>query len=161
MYTREALLDVHERAHRSFRKLIAHAGGLGPGALDRELPGFGYPTIQLQVHHVIGCEEYWLGVIRGNFRAEDDAERYPTVNELERYRDEVARTTAAYLGAASAGELNTPREMMTWQGARRLLVPAHIILRTQTHLFQHQGQVLAMCRLLEHPAPPGFDFPLD
>ena len=34
----------------------------------------------------------------------------------------------------------------------------NVLLRTQTHLFHHMGQVAAMCRLLDHPIPDGFDF---
>ena len=40
------------------------------------------------------------------------------------------------------------------------LAPAHVILRTQTHVFHHMGQLAAMCRLLGHPIPQGMDFPL-
>ncbi len=40
------------------------------------------------------------------------------------------------------------------------IFPAHVILRTQTHLFHHMGQITAMCRLLGHPIPPGIDFPV-
>jgi len=56
--------------------------------------------------------------------------------------------------------LNTRRKMATWGGKELELVPAHVILRTQTHIFQHQGQVAAMCRLLGRPIPTGLDFPL-
>ena len=38
---------------------------LPPVALDQELEGFGYPSIRLQLHHVIGAEQYWVGVLRG------------------------------------------------------------------------------------------------
>jgi len=57
-------------------------------------------------------------------------------------------------------ELNTPREMTTWGDERVLLVPAHVVLRTQTHVFQHAGQVAAMARLLGRPVPAGLDLPL-
>jgi uncharacterized damage-inducible protein DinB len=40
-------------------------------------------------------------------------------------------------------------------------VPALIFVRTTVHIYQHQGQVLAMCRLLGRPGPGNLDFPLD
>jgi uncharacterized damage-inducible protein DinB len=87
MVASEALLDIHERAHRGLRKMIAHCGEFGPE------------------------------------------------------------------------ELNSPRTMKTWRDEVSLR-PAHVVLRTQTHIFQHQGQVTAMCRLLGRPLS-GIDFPID
>jgi len=161
MYTTEALQDLHRRAHRSLSGLLAHCRSLGRAELDRELAGFGYPTARLQLHHIIGAEEYWVGVLRGSFRAEDDAHEYPTIDSLESYRERVHSATTAYLGGASPEELNGRRSMVTFGGRARMLVPGHVILRTQTHIYHHHGQVAAMCRLLGRPVPAGLDFPLD
>ncbi len=161
MYTRQALLDTHARAHRSFQKLIAHCGTLEPASIDRELAGFGYPTVRLQVHHVIGCEEYWMSVLRGNMHADDNEADFPTIASLEVYREQVARATDAYLETISDEELNRPRELLTWGDNKRMLVPARVVMRINTHVYQHQGQVAAQCRLLGLPIPSGLDFPLD
>lgn len=161
MYTKEALLDLHGRAHRSLRKLLVHCTQLSAESLDRKLEGFGYPTVRLQLHHVIGAEEYWIGVLRGKILADDNDADFPTVATLEAYRERVARVTRDYLDSAPQSELNTAREMITWQGAKRQLVPALVVLRPLTHIYQHQGQVLAMCRLLGTPGPEGLDFPID
>jgi uncharacterized damage-inducible protein DinB len=161
MYTKEALLDLHERAHRSLRKLLAHCTQLSAESLDRKLEGFGYPTVRLQLHHVIGAEEYWIGVLQGKILADDNDADFPTVATLGTYRERVAHVTREYLEAVSQSELNTAREMITWQGTKRELVPALVVLRPLTHLYQHQGQVLAMCRLLGMPGPNGLDFPVD
>src|SRR5262245_6410264 len=109
MYTQAALLDMHERVQRNFRRLMEHCRGLSPEEFDRELTGFGYPSVRLQLHHVIGCEEYWVSVLRGSFSVEDDAHLYPTITSLEAYRDKVSRATEDYLRQASETELNTAR----------------------------------------------------
>jgi uncharacterized damage-inducible protein DinB len=161
MYTSAALRDLHQRAHRNLKDLLAHCRLLTEDEVNRELPGFGYPTVRLQLHHEIGAEEYWIGVLRGLMLAEDNADDFPTVASLETYRDTVYAATQDYLAGASAEELNTPRSMQTWapQGTReRVLIPAAVLLRTQTHLYHHQGQVVAMCRILGKPAG-GLDFP--
>ena len=62
----------------------------------------GYPPVRLQLHHVIGGEEYWIGV------------------------------------------LDTVRRMMTWGNKERLLLPAHVFMRPLTHIYHHQGQIVAM-----------------
>ena len=38
-------------------------------------------------------------------------------------------------------------------------MPSRVFLRTQPHYYQHQGQVLAACRILGHPSS-GFDLPI-
>ena len=118
-----------------------------------------YATIRLQLHHVIGAEQYWLSVIHGRMDVDDDDSAYPTLAALSAFRERVAVATRAYIDGASTAELNTPRPMATWGGSERLLVPARVVMRTQTHVFQHQGQVVAMCRLLGSPAS-GMDFPI-
>jgi uncharacterized damage-inducible protein DinB len=159
MYTAEALADVHERGQRSLRKLLKHCRRFSAEELNQESPGFGYPSIRLQLHHVIAAEEYWVGVLRGSFDVEDKEAEYATVSSLEAYRKHVVAVTDGYLSTASLEELNTARPMLTWQGRERILLPAHVIMRIVTHLYQHQGQVLAMCRLMNNPAE-GMDFPI-
>lgn len=160
MYTAAALLDVHERTHRSLHQLMEHCRKLDDEELHRALDGFGYATVQLQLVHVVGAEEYWIGVVRGLMLAEDNDDVYRTIDQLQEYRARVAEATAGWLRGASASELNTRRTMTTFGGRQQELVPAHVVLRTQTHVFQHQGQVAAMCRLLGEPVSPGLDFPL-
>jgi uncharacterized damage-inducible protein DinB len=111
------------------------------------------------LHHGIGAEKYWVGVLQGRIAADEDAPDYPSVESLELYREMVAAATVTYVGDASQEELNTPRPMMTWGNRQQILVPAHVILRTTTHLYHHQGQIAAMCRLLGKPSS-GWDYPI-
>lgn len=159
MHTADSLRDIHARAHRNLERLLAHCRGLSAEELDREIAGFGYPTVRLQLHHEIGAEEYWIGVLNGVIAADEDDAAYPTVPHLERYRERVFAATEAYLAGASPSELNTPRPMRTWGGDERTLLPAAVVLRTVTHLYHHQGQILAMCRLLGKPSS-GLDYPI-
>lgn len=159
MHTPAALLDLHQRAHRNLEALLVHCRSLSAQELDRDLPGFGYPTVRLQLHHGIGAEKYWIGVLQGRIDADDDAPDYPTIASLQEYRARVFAATEAYLQGASSRELNTARPMMTWGNKEKVLVPAHVFMRTLTHLYHHQGQILAMCRLLGKPGA-GFDYPI-
>ncbi len=161
MYTSEALLDVHERAHRNLADLLTHCCGLDAADADRELDGFGYPTVRLQLHHAFAGERYWVGVLEGRIDVEEDAGDYTTIASLEPLRRRVFEGTRSYLRSASSTELGTPRPMITWGGHERELMPARVIVRTVTHLYDHKGQIVAMCRLLGNPSPsPGFDFPI-
>lgn len=160
MHTSAALLDMHERSQRSLIALLAHCRALTAAELRRELAGFGYGSVHLQLHHLIGAQRYWIGVLEGRIDADEDEDRFATVAALETMRDQVAALTAAYLRGASDAELNTPREMATWGGRTQTLIPAQVFLRTLTHIFHHQGQVTAMCRLLGKPVS-GLDYPHD
>jgi len=159
MHTPGALLDLHERGHRNLAALLTHCRELTPDEVDREALGFGYPTVRLQLHHAIGAEKYWIGVLQGGMDADDDSPDYPTIESLEQYREQVSANTVAYLRASSEEELNTARSMMTWGNKEQVLIPAHVFARTLTHLYHHMGQVAAMCRLLGKPCQ-GLDFPL-
>ncbi len=159
MFTSEALSEIHERSHRNLSNLLGHCRSFSQDELNREIDGFGYPSIRLQFHHEIGAEEYWIGVLLGRMDVDEDEHLYPTIESLEEYRAKVAARTQKYLKDASADELNTPREMTTWGGNLRVLTPALVFLRTATHLYHHQGQIMAMSRLLGKPAE-GMDFPI-
>lgn len=160
MFNSSALLDMHERSHLNLKALLAHCEQLDPEELNVELEGFGYPSVRLQLHHAIGAQKYWIGVLEGRVDVEDDDPLYPTVSHLEDLRQEVYVLTQGYLRDATEGELNTPRSMMTWGQREKTLVPAQVFLRTLTHYYHHQGQVLAMCRLLDKPCH-GFDYPVE
>jgi uncharacterized damage-inducible protein DinB len=160
MHTAAGLIDLHERTHRSLCGLLDHCAGLSEKQLAVELGGFGYPSIRLQLHHVIGAEQYWVGVLRGLMLTDEDEADYASLDALRAFRERVADATIAYLRSTSDEELNTPREVTTWGDRRVTLAPAHAFLRTQTHVFQHKGQIAAMARLLGHPIPAGLDLPL-
>ncbi len=161
MHTAASLRDLHERSHRSLVAMLEHCRGLSAAELDRELPGFGYGTVRLQLHHLIGAQEYWLGVLVGVVDADDDADAYPDVASLAAWRERVFTATEAYLRRATDEALNTAKPHQTWGGRVRTFAPAHAILRTQVHLYHHLGQVAAMCRLLGKPTDGQLDFPLD
>jgi uncharacterized damage-inducible protein DinB len=160
MYTSDGLRDLHERTHRSLIKLLDHCDGFSPEELSRELDGFGYGSIREQLQHMIGAEQYWVGVLYGEMLVDEDEADRVSIDALRAFRLRVFEVTTTYLDGASSDELNTQRSMLTWGDREQDLVPAHVVLRTQTHVFQHQGQVAAMARLLGRPIPPGLDFPL-
>jgi uncharacterized damage-inducible protein DinB len=159
MHTPESLLDLHARTHSCLAALLVHCRGFTSEELNRELPGFGYPTVHLQLHHVIGAQRYWLGVLQGRIDADEDAPDFPTVASLERFREQVFAATEAYLRTATTAALGESRPLATWGNREQVLAPQHVVLRVLTHVHHHQGQLAAMCRLLGRPCE-GLDYPL-
>ena len=160
MYTVAALRDVHTRCHQSLDGFLTHAASIESDALARELEGFGYPTILQQFHHVVGAEQYWLGVVRGEMLVDEDEADFASVEAVRAFADRTRATTRAWFDATNDDDVNRVRAMTTWGDKQVELAPAHVVLRTQTHLFQHLGQVAAMCRVVGKPIPAGLDFPI-
>ena len=121
------------------------------------MPEFGDPTLLAQFAHVMGAQRYWLGCLQGRIEAEDPA--LAGMAEAEAFRESISAQVSAYLAGAGEAELNSPRAVKTFHG-ERTLAPAHVVLRTITHIYDHKGKIAAMCRALGKPIPPGLDFPL-
>jgi uncharacterized damage-inducible protein DinB len=162
MYNAETLLDMHARAHESLRRLIVFCGNLTDDELRRPLTGFGFPTVLGQLEHTIGAEVYWQTVVTSGYSEEATLPALQDVAAVEAFRQQTASATRSYLDGASDAELNSPRQMISDPGQTRLLRPADVIMRVVTHIFNHQGQVLAMCRTIGKPnAVYDLDYPLD
>lgn len=162
MYNAETLQDIHQRAHESLRRLIAFCGRLTPEELTRSIAGFGFPTILGQLEHTIGAELYWQTVVTRGYTEEAELPALSDLSAMEAFRQRTAAVTREYLAGASEAELNSRRAMISDPGKTRVLRPADVILRVVTHIFNHQGQVLAMCRAMGKPNEQrDVDYPID
>ena len=162
MYTAATLLDIHARAHESLRRLIVFCSNLTDSELRRPLTGFGFPTIVRQLEHTIGAEVYWQTVVTRGYTEEARLPNLRDVTDLEAFRAQTASATRSYLARVSDADLNSPRHMISDPGKTRLLRPADVIMRVVTHIFNHQGQVLAMCRTIGKPNNThDLDYPMD
>jgi uncharacterized damage-inducible protein DinB len=162
MYNAEILLDIHARAHESLRRVIVFCGSLTDDELRRPVAGFGFPTILRQLEHTIGAEVYWQTVVTRGYTEAATSPKLLDVAAIEAFRQQTASATRSYLAGASEAELSSPRQMISDPGRTRLLRPADVILRIVTHMFNHQGQVLAICRTIGKPnSRNDLDYPVD
>lgn len=153
MFTKDGIRALHAWTHERLALVIDHAAKLSPDEFTRPLPGFGQPTVQDQLMHMLGAEERWVLRLQDlPIRAWSPAD-YPTAEPLRAARDRVVRSTLAYLDRLSDAEINAPltRRPREWIGDVKS--PGFILHHVMTHAFHHKGQVVAMCRLLGHPAP--------
>jgi uncharacterized damage-inducible protein DinB len=105
---------------------------------------------------------YWQTVVTRGYSEEATLPGLPDVAALEAFRNQTASVTQSYLERATEKELNTPRQMISDPGQTRRLRPADVIMRVVTHIFNHQGQVLAMCRSIGKPNNAyDLDYPVD
>jgi uncharacterized damage-inducible protein DinB len=100
--------------------------------------------------------------VTSGYREEATLPELPNVAAIEAFRQQTAFVTRSYLERASEADLNSPRPMISDPGQTRVLRPADVIMRVVTHIFNHQGQVLAMCRTMGKPNDTyDLDYPLD
>ena len=162
MYNAACLLDIHARAHESLRRLIVSCGELTDDELRRPVSGFGFPTVLRQLEHTIGAEVYWQTVLIRGYTEEATPPDVPDLAAIEAFRDRTETVTRSYLETATDSEVNARRTMISDPGRTRELRPADVILRVVTHNFNHQGQVLAMCRAMGKPNRRyDLDYPVD
>jgi uncharacterized damage-inducible protein DinB len=153
MFTKDGIRALHAWTHERLVLLIEHANTLSAQDFARPLDGFGQPSVRDQLMHMLGAEERWVLRLQNlPLRAWASAD-FPTAAPLEPARERVAHQTLAYLERLPNAQLNTtlaerPRE---WIG--ELQSPGFILHHVLTHAFHHKGQVVAMCRILGHPAP--------
>jgi uncharacterized damage-inducible protein DinB len=161
MQTPASLLQLHREVHHSIALLFNHCRQFDEQQLRREFEGFGYPSLQAQLAHIIECEDTWVARLK---RPEGDElpfvwgadEPGDTVEQLETLRQRVAASTAAYIEQIGADDLNLPLTLRSpEEGPLRseVYTPAFVLLHAITHAFHHKGQAVAICRLLGTPAP--------
>lgn len=133
--------------------LLDHAATLSPSEFVREVPGFGQASVRDQLAHLIGAEERWVHRLQDLPLPRWSAAEYPSVESLRSSKQRVMVGTVAYLDRLPDAELNVTlaQRPKDWIGA--LQSPAFILHHVATHAFHHKGQVVAMFRLLRHPAP--------
>ena len=152
MFTLDGILKFHSWTHSSLTLLFDHLETLSAAEYAKELPGFGYSSIRAQVVHLLGCEVRWVSRLRGIPVGDWNPARWPTVADARTLQAETRAQTLDYLSGLSEQQLNSNAELRFTDGVFHR-TPALVLHHVFTHAFHHKGQVVAMCRLLGHPAP--------
>jgi len=153
VFTKDAILALHGWTHERLDLLLDHATTLSSSEFVREVPGFGQTGVRDQLLQMIGSEERWVHRLQDLPLPGWSAAEYATVESLRSSKQRVMAATVAYLDRLPDAELNVAltHRPKDWIGT--LESPAFILQHVLTHAFHHKGQVVAMCRLLGHPAP--------
>jgi uncharacterized damage-inducible protein DinB len=153
VFAKAGIRELHGAAHDSLDVLLRHVATVPDRLLRQPIDGFGLPTVWKQLVHILTVEEGWVHDLQfkefpGWF--EEDA---PTIEALLSQQSRILAATRAYLDGLSEEQLNAILQKRPdgWFGELRS--PAFILLHVITHTFHHKGQVVAMLRMLGHPAP--------
>lgn len=153
MFTLDGIRKVHAWTHASLSLLFDHVATLSADEYVREVPGFGYSSVRDQVIHLLGCEARWVRRLQGIPTGNWDAARWPSLAEARALQREASAETLDYLSGLTEQQINSNTELRFPDGEVAYRTPALVLHHVLTHAFHHKGQIVAMCRLLGHPAP--------
>ncbi len=153
MFTLAGIRKFHNWTHQSLTLLLDHLAKLPAADYTTEVPGFGFPTIRDQVIHILNCETFWIRTLQALPSQDQDPAGFPTVADARTLQHTVSVKTQNYLSRLSELHLNGNTELRFSDGDTAVRTPALILHHVLTHAFHHKGQIVAMCRILGHPAP--------
>jgi len=151
------LNDYFEATWEARGRLLAAAAELSPEEWTREFP-FSFKSVRNLFAHVIEVEGSWIGknIEKGNWKYPDDdeiARRYATPEMARARGDEIARMTRGVLAAYMPARLREIRRGTQMDGSETTFTVEQILTHVFTHELRHQGQIQAVLRLLDKPAP--------
>jgi uncharacterized damage-inducible protein DinB len=153
MFTKDGIRELHSTMHERLDLLLAHVSTVPDRLLREPISGFGHPSVWKQLVHILSCEEGWVHDLQDKPFAGCHEEDVATITALRATKGRIRDATSVYLQRLSEAELNTilNKRPQDWGGELRS--PAFILLHVITHAFHHKGQIVAMLRILEYPAP--------
>jgi len=153
MFTKAGINQLHTALHERLDLLMDHVANVPDELRHKSLLGFGHSSVWKQLVHILTCEEGWVHDLQNKGFAGWDGEDWTTIEDLRIARNRIRQATRNYLGGLTEEQLNTTlvTRPLDWGGELRS--PAFILLHVITHAFHHKGQIVAMLRILGHPAP--------
>jgi uncharacterized damage-inducible protein DinB len=153
MFSKAGVLELHALMHERLDLLLSQVATVPENLHHQLIPGFGHPSIWKQLVHILTCEEGWVHDLQNKAFAGWQEEDRPTMATLLAAKARIRVATRTYLDGLTEEQLNTTlaERPVDWGGELRS--PAFILLHVITHAFHHKGQVVAMLRILGHPAP--------
>jgi len=153
MFSKAGIIELRSATHERLDLLLRHVATVPEELLHNPISGFGHPSVCKQLGHILTCEEGWVHDLQNKpFPGWHEGD-CPTMATLLVAKDRTRELTRAYLRGLSEEQVNTTlaQRPVDWGGELRS--PAFILLHVITHAFHHKGQVVAMLRILGHPAP--------
>lgn len=153
MFTLAGIRTFHGWTHASLTLILDHLATMPEGTYEKELTGFGFPTLRAQIVHIFQCESFWVHTLRAVPFNNQDSSNWPSVSDARTLQRDVSADTLAYLSGLTEEQLNRNTELHFADGDTAVRTPALILHHILTHAFHHKGQIASMCRALGHPAP--------
>ena len=152
MFTVDGIRKLHGWTHSCLGLVLDHLTTVPASDYEKEVPGFGFGTLREQTIHIFNCEGFWVHVLEGLRYVDRTPEECVGVADVRALQQEVSERTRAYLLTLTDEQLNSDTELHFPDGDVAVRTPALVLHHMLTHAFHHKGQIVAMCRVLGHPA---------
>lgn len=152
MFTVDGVRKLHGWTHACLDVVLDHLSTIPVDDYGREVSGFGFPSLREQVIHLFNCEGLWIHALKGRLYVDRRAEECPAIADARALQQEVSGQTHAYLSSLTDQQLNTDVKLRFPDGSVAVRTPALVLHHLLTHAFHHKGQIVAICRVLGHPA---------
>ena len=152
MFTVDGIRKFHSWTHSCITVVLDHLSTIPASDYTSEVPGFGFPTLREQVIHIFNCEGLWIHALQGLTYRDRNSSDYASVADAKLLQREVGEQTLAYLSGLTDQQISSNMELRYPDGDLAVRTPAFVIHHVLTHAFHHKGQIVAMCRVLGHPA---------
>jgi uncharacterized damage-inducible protein DinB len=153
VFTIDGVRKLHGWTHASLNLLLNHLSTMPTADYLKQVPGFGFPTLREQTIHIFNCEGFWVHTLQGLPYADRTIEDCPALADARLLQKDVSQSTHAYLSTLTNQQLNADTKLHFSDGDVAVRTPALVLHHVLTHAFHHKGQIVAMCRILGHPAP--------
>jgi uncharacterized damage-inducible protein DinB len=153
VFTVDGVQKFHSWTHASLNLLLDHLSTILADDYVKELPDFGFSTLQKQIIHIFNCEGFWIHTLQGLQYVDRNPVKCVDVTDARLLQQQVSQRTREYLSSVTNQELNTAKELHFPDGDLAVRTPALVLHHVLTHAFHHKGQIVAMCRELGCPAP--------
>ena len=148
MFTLDGIRKFHGWTHASLELVVDHLSTIPTEDYEKQLSGFGFPTLREQAVHIFNCEGFWVHTLRSLRFTDRTVAQCPAVADLRLLQKQVSEGTAGYLSDLTNEQLNADTELHFSDGDVAVRTPALVLHHVLTHAFHHKGQIVAMCRLL-------------
>ena len=153
MFSRAGIIELDAAMHERLDLLLRHVATVPDNLHHKPIPGFGHPSIWMQLVHILTCEEGWVHDLQNKTFSGWHEEDCPTMAVLLATKDRIREATRAYVSDLMEEQLNTTLSQRPVDWGGELRSPGFILLHVITHAFHHKGQIVAMLRILGYPAP--------
>jgi uncharacterized damage-inducible protein DinB len=97
LFTLDGIQKFHGWTHASLNLLLDHLSKISPDDYVKELPSFGFSTLQKQVIHIFNCEGFWIHTLQGLLYVDRNRAECPDVAGARLLQQQVSRQTRIYL----------------------------------------------------------------
>lgn len=148
-----AMITVFANHHEGPRqRMLEFLSTIPMDEFVRPIPSSGGKSLRDILLHIVGANEFWIGLLTRRPHRRFSNDDYETVDSIIPVFDQTHETVRSFLSGADedwfASEIT-----VTPGGEPMQLVPSLATVHMLTHEYHHKGQIVAIARMLGYEPP--------